>query len=132
VTKRFAYPLECVCHGTIRLSAGISLVLLATLAGLAKGKDSTFTGEIMDKMCAQMNSHDNMMKSEGATNAKDCTLKCVKDGGSFALYDSASKKVYPLEDTKQVRQYAGERVQITGTYDGSADVLHVKSIVPAK
>jgi hypothetical protein len=98
----------------------------------SSAKDSTFTGEIMDKMCAQMNSHENMMKSEGASNAKDCTLKCVKDGGSFALYDPSSKKVYPLEDTKQVRQYAGERVSITGSYDSDSDVLRVKSISPAK
>jgi len=86
----------------------------------------------MDKMCAQMNSHDNMMKSEKASNAKECTLKCVKDGGSFALYDPANKKVYSLEDSKQVRQYAGERVEVTGTYDSDADILHIKSISPAK
>jgi hypothetical protein len=110
----------------------IALLLSIASAGSSKSKDSSFTGEIMDKMCAQMNSHDNMMKSEGATNAKDCTLKCVKDGGSFALYDSANKKVYPLEDTKQVRQYAGEQVHITGSYDSDADVLHVKAIAPAK
>jgi hypothetical protein len=128
----FTYKLKCTYHGNIRCLAIISLLLLAMFAALAKGKSSSFTGEIMDKMCAQMNSHEDMMKSEGATNAKDCTLKCVKDGGSYALYDSASKKVYPLEDTKQVRQYAGERVQITGTYDSDADLLHVKSITPSR
>ena len=108
--------------------------LLACTAALAfgKSKSGTFTGEIMDKMCAQMNSHDTMMKSEGASNAKDCTLKCVKDGGSFALLDTSSKKVYPLEDTKQVREYAGQKVEISGTYDDDADVLHVKSISAAK
>lgn len=109
-----------------------TLLLLWASAAFSGSKNGTFTGEIMDKMCAQMNSHDNMMKSEGASNAKDCTLKCVRDGGSFALYDSASKKVYGLEDTKQIREYAGQRVQITGTYDDDADVLHVKNIAPAK
>ena len=106
----------------------ITLLLATAFVGFSRSKGGTFTGEIMDKMCAQMNSHNNMMKSEGATNAKDCTLKCVRDGGSFALYDSASKKVYTLEDTKQVREYAGQRVEITGTFDEDADVLHVKSI----
>jgi hypothetical protein len=109
-----------------------ALCLAMACAGIIDAKDGTFSGEIMDKMCAQMNSHDNMMKSEGASNAKDCTLKCVKDGGSFALYDASTKKVYPLEDTKQVRQYAGERVSITGNYDSNADLLHVKSISPEK
>ena len=110
----------------------IALLLLTVSAGFSKSKDDSFTGEIMDRMCAQMNSHSNMMKSEGASNTKDCTLKCVKNGDSFALYDSANKKVYHLDDTKQVRQYAGQRVQITGTYDDGADMLRVKSIAPAK
>jgi hypothetical protein len=110
----------------------IALLLLSASGGFSRDKNETFTGEIMDQMCAQMKSHDNMMKSEGASNAKDCTLKCVKDGGSFALYDNATKKVYPLEDTKQVRQYAGERVQVTGTYNDEANLLHIRSIVPAK
>lgn len=109
-----------------------ALSLAIGCAAVSNAKDTTLTGEIMDKMCAQMGSHDNMMKSENATNAKDCALKCVKDGGSFALYDASTKKVYPLEDTKQVRQYAGERVSVTGNYDSNADLLHVKSISPAK
>ena len=110
----------------------ITLLIVTASIGFSRGKTATFTGEIMDKMCAQMNSHDNMMKSEGANNAKDCTLKCARDGGSFALYDSASKKVYSLEDTKQVREYAGQRVEVTGTFDDDADVLHVKSIALGK
>jgi hypothetical protein len=86
----------------------------------------------MDKQCAQMSSHDAMMKSEGAGSSKDCTLKCVKDGGSFVLFDSGMKKVYTLEDNKKVREYAGQRVQISGNYDDGADLLHIKTITPAK
>ncbi len=118
--------------GTMKQILCIALLLSIAPVGYSKSKDGSFTGEIMDKMCAQMNSHDNMMKSEGASDARDCTLKCVKGGGSFALYDYANKKVYALENTKQVRQYAGQRVQVTGTYDSDADMLHIKSISPAK
>lgn len=109
----------------------LTLVFGATLSLLAQDKHNTFSGEIMDKQCAQMDSHENMMKSEGAKNAKECTLACVKNGGSFALLDSQTKKVYPIEDGKKVRDYAGERVQITGSYDQDADVLQIKTITRA-
>jgi hypothetical protein len=56
----------------------------------------------------------------------------VKDGGTFALYDATTKKVYTLEDTKQVREHAGERVHIIGNYDSDTDVLHAKSISPER
>ena len=109
---------------------GLSFVLVSF--GFAQSKDGTFTGEIMDKQCAQMQSHDNMMKSMGAHNAKECALTCVKNGDKFALFDSATKKVYPIDDEKKVRDYAGQRVQITGSYDDDAGVLQVKSIAPAQ
>ena len=107
----------------------IGLAVASTL--LAQSKSSTFTGEIMDKQCAQMGSHENMMKAEGAKNAKECTLACVKNGDSFALMDTKTKKVYPIEGGNNVQEFAGERVQITGDYDESADVLHVKNMTRA-
>src|ERR1700757_3979953 len=77
-----------------------TLTLLLTVASAlcAQSKNGTFTGELMDKQCAQMGSHENMMKTEGAKNAKECTLACVKNGGSFALLDPQTKKVYAIED----------------------------------
>ena len=110
----------------------LTFFLLASLSGFAQSKNSTFSGEIMDKQCAQMGSHENMMKTEGAKDAKECTLACVKNGGSFVLLDSKTKKVYSLEDEKKVREYAGEHVEITGDYDDTKDVLHVKSITRAQ
>jgi hypothetical protein len=112
----------------------LSLALLLAIASAlcAQNKNSTFTGDIMDKQCAQMISHENMMKTEGAKDAKECTLACVKDGGSFALLDPQTKKVYSIEDSGKVREYAGERVQITGDYDKDSDVLRVKKITRAR
>lgn len=110
------------------------VVFLTALLGAASAgfaADKTFTGEIMDQQCAQMQSHDNMMKAEGAKDARECTLKCVKDDGEFVLFDPSSKKVYPIKDDKKVRDYAGQRVQVSGAYDDGANVLHVKSIEPA-
>lgn len=109
----------------------ITLFLAVASAFFAQDNKHTFTGELMDKQCAQMGSHENMMKTEGAKNAKECTLACVKSGGSFALLDPQTKKVYSIDDEKKVREYAGEHVQITGNYDQDADVLHVKTITRA-
>ena len=107
------------------------LFALAPLA-FAQSNGHTFTGEIMDKQCAQMGSHENMMKAEGAKNAKECTLACAKNGDKLVLFDSDAKKVYVIENDKKVREYAGQRVQITGTYDDSTETLQVKTVAPAK
>ena len=107
-------------------------VLLAASSSVFAQDKNTFSGEIMDKQCAQMGSHENMMKTEGAKDAKECTLACIKNGGSFVLLDPQTKKVYPIDDEKKVREYAGERVQITGSYDQGADVLHIKTITRAQ
>lgn len=95
-------------------------------------KGNMFEGEIMDKQCAQMGSHENMMAAEHAKSPKECALACVKGGDSFALLDSSSKKVYVIEDDKKVRPFAGQRVRITGKYDEDAQSLHVKTISAAK
>lgn len=109
----------------------MALLLLLKLPVYAQGKSGTFTGEIMDKPCAQMGSHANMMKEEGAKDAKECTLKCVKNAAPLVLFDPAAKKVYAIDNPKKAQEYAGQQVQITGTYDDDAQLLHVKSIVPA-
>jgi hypothetical protein len=114
--------------GSMKQLLSSGLMLVASCSAFAQSNKATFSGEIMDKQCAQMASHENMMKTEGAKDAKECTLACVKNGGTFALLDPQSKKVYPIDDEKKVREYAGERVQITGVYDQDADLLHIKTI----
>jgi hypothetical protein len=98
--------------------------------GLVQAADHTFTGEIMDSQCAQMGSHDNMMKGEGAKNAKECTLACVKSGGKYALYDPSAKKAYQIDNQKKAADYAGQKVTITGTLDSGSDSIHITNIQP--
>jgi Protein of unknown function (DUF5818) len=117
-----------VLGGFMKQISLLTLLLAASSSVFAQDKSGTFSGEIMDKQCAQMGSHENMMKTEGAKDAKECTLACVKNGGSFVLLDPQTKKVYRIDDEKKVREYAGERVQITGNYDQDTDVLHIKTI----
>jgi len=92
----------------------------------------TFTGEIMDSACAAMGSHEQMMKSEGSKSAKDCTLECVKKMGSkFVLYNPATKTTYQLDDQTKPEQFAGEKVDVTGTLDSATGTIHVESIAAA-
>lgn len=113
-----------------KLITPIALLWAMGLASFAQEKSGTYTGEIMDKPCAQMQSHANMMKEEGAKDARECTLKCVKNGAPLVLFDPDTKKVYSIDNPKKAQQYAGQRVKIAGTYDDDAQVLHVKSITP--
>jgi Protein of unknown function (DUF5818) len=91
----------------------------------------TFNGEIMDSACAAMGSHDQMMKPEGPKDARDCTLKCVQMGSKFVLYNAATKTAYQLDDQTRPEQFAGEKVDITGTLDSSTGTIHVESIQAA-
>jgi ATP-dependent protease HslVU (ClpYQ) peptidase subunit len=111
------------------MKKSLFITVLCVGAGLGdvRAADRTFTGEIMDSQCAQMASHDNMMKGEGATNAKECAIACVKSGGKYALYDSAAKRAYKLDNQKKAGSFAGQKVTITGTLD-SDDSIEVKNI----
>jgi hypothetical protein len=115
-----------------RIAMGIAAASLLVV-GISYGaqKQRTFTGEIMDSMCAKSGSHAAMEKAHGMPNDKaadkQCTLACVKMGGSYVLYNPANKTVYELADQSKFEQFAGEKVKITGTYDQAS-----KTITPAK
>jgi hypothetical protein len=114
----------------MKQSLFITVLCVAAGLGVARADKHTFTGEIMDSQCAQMGSHDNMMKSEGAKNAKECAIACAKSGGTYALYDPAAKRAYQLDNQKKARDYAGRKVTITGTFDSTSDSIHVSDIQP--
>jgi hypothetical protein len=101
----------------------------STTVSLAIAQDRTFNGEIMDSACAQMGSHDGMMKSNAdIKDAKGCTLGCVKGGAKFVLYDAASKTVYELDDQQKPVKFAGEKVKVMGTVDKVTNTIHVTDI----
>jgi Protein of unknown function (DUF5818) len=89
-------------------------------------------GEIMDSRCAIEGSHDKMMKENETKNAKDCTLRCAKTGGSFVLIDPDTKTVYQLDDQQKPERFAGQRVRISGTYDEPSKTMHIESIQSAE
>ncbi len=97
----------------------------------SSGTVRTFTGEIMDSTCAEVGSHKPMLSPNGPRNAKQCTLKCVKMGANFVLYNRSTKTTYQLDDQAMPRPFAGEKVSVTGTFDASTKTIHVKTISAA-
>jgi hypothetical protein len=114
-----------------KFASGLIAAVLLTGICIAAPADKTYTGQIMDNECAQMGSHESMMKKEGTKDAKDCTLACIKGGGKYVLYNSATKKTYQLDDQMKPEQFAGQKVTVTGSYDSAAQAIHVTDIQSA-
>jgi hypothetical protein len=87
----------------------------------------TFVGQIMDSKCATLGSHDPTMKTLGAKDAHDCTLRCAKDG-SFVLYSAENKTVYQLNDQEKPARFAGQDVKISGSYEKASQTIMIVSI----
>lgn len=98
-----------------------------------KAESKAFVGEIWDSPCAIKADHESMAGMVGVDGKdhKECTLKCVEVGAKFVLLVDAAKKVsYELDDQKTPKDFAGEKVKVTGTLNGK--ILHVEKIEAAK
>ena len=95
------------------------------------GKSRTYTGEVMDSACAKAGSHDAMMKQEGASDAKECSDKCVQMGSKYVLYNSSTKRTYQLDDQDKAKEFSGQKVKVTGHFDRATKTVHVESIEAA-
>jgi hypothetical protein len=106
-------------------------VVIATLslaASIALPQSRSFSGEIMDSQCAKMGTHAKMMPGVEAKNAKECTIKCVKIGGKYTLFDASSKSAYQLDNQDKAAEFAGQKVTVTGTLDAASKTIKVESI----
>ena len=102
---------------------------MQNMQGSQSSGTHTFMGDIYDSACAQMGSHQQMMKQEHVKTARECTLKCVDSGSKLVLYNRARKMIYQLDDQDKAKQFAGDRVSVRGTYDPpSTKTIHVESI----
>ena len=115
-----------------RITVGLLAIVFGAMLLSGQNKSATgkvFTGEIMDSQCVGMDGH--AMKDENAKDAKDCTIKCVQDGGKYALYDAKTKSVYSLDDQNKAKEFAGQNVTVSGTLDKKSNTIHVTAISPA-
>jgi hypothetical protein len=109
----------------IALSIAASFLLVTTTIP----KTRTFTGEIMDSQCAAVGSHGLL---HPLTTERDCTIRCVRLGGQYALYNPAMKMAYGLDDQRRPEPFAGGRVEIVGTLDRMTNTIHVLFIRSAE
>lgn len=83
------------------------------------GQDAvqTFSGEIMDDLCAKYKSHEQMMQQMKSMSRDPvvCTRKCVELGAHYVLYDRQKDAMYKLENPEKAEPFAGKAVRISGT-----------------
>ena len=84
---------------------------------LAMGADTSMTGYIADSKCGAKAAHE---------GARECTVKCVKEGAKYVFVNDVDKKVYAIENQDKVADHAGHHVTVTGSVEG--DNLKLSSI----
>lgn len=102
---------------------------LLCAAGTLLSQGRSFAGEIMDSQCANMHSHSRMMQGMNAKDAKECTQKCVHElHGKYSLFDPSTNTAYQLDNQDKAAGFAGQKVNVRGTYDTASKTIHVDSI----
>ena len=102
-----------------------NLLVVAALA--ASPAKQTFTGIITDDNCPKA---DHSQMRMGPTDA-ECAMACIDaHGAMYGLYDG--KNFYTLSDQKTPQQFAGRKVNVTGTLDIKTRTIQVNSIAAAK
>jgi hypothetical protein len=104
------------------------LVLLTSMAvAMAGSAKPIFRGEISDSQCA-MNvhslnrSHEEMIaKNTMGTDPPSCAKACVRRGGDWVL--RIGDEIYRLKNQAGMEDFAGQKVQITGTLDTKTSTI---------
>jgi hypothetical protein len=110
------------------------VLLTATSLANAGSAKSTFHGEISDTQCAMKvhslkRSHEEMIqKSTLGTDAASCARACVRRGGEWVL--RSGDRVYRLKNQAGMEEYAGRRVQVSGTLDPKTSTINNVAIKP--
>src|SRR4051812_42497283 len=111
------------------MSGAMILALMVSLTFNLFAQNKSFNGVVMDSPCALLGGHDKM--AQKGESDKDCTTRCVKAGGKYALFNPADKSWYTLDDQKKAEAFAGAKVVVTGTADASTKTLKVATIKAA-
>lgn len=106
------------------LAGACVLVSLALAARSHAAQESrTFTGVVIDELCA-VSGHAAMRM--GPTDA-ECAKVCAEEHEApFVLLDGT--RVYQLSDQPRAREFAGTRVKVVGVLDGASETIRVTSI----
>jgi hypothetical protein len=110
----------------LRIFVAILMLCAIALAGAGSAK-THFRGEISDTQCAMKvhsleRSHAEMIaKSTLGTDAASCAKACVKRGGEWVL--RSGEVVYRLKKQEGMENFAGQKVEVTGTLDSEAGII---------
>ena len=99
--------------------AFVTLAFAITIAQSDREAGQSFSGEIMDDLCAKDKTHSVMMaqmKSMGNDPAV-CSRKCVELGAKYVLYDRSSDTVYPIANQDKAEPFAGRMVHVSGVLE---------------
>lgn len=99
----------------LRFAAIIAATLFA--AAWTAAADGTWTGYITDSKCGAAAAHE---------GARECTLKCVKEGAKYVFVNDGDKKIYAIDAQDKVAAHAGHHVTVKGSVDG--ETLKLDSI----
>ncbi len=115
-----------------------SLVLpcaIFVFALAASANPRIFKGQIMDSECATnahsaSHSHTEMAGIKGNITNRQCTILCVEQGDSVYMFlDHNGKTAYKLSTPqKDLKQYAGEKVEIVGELEDEGKLIRVSKI----
>jgi hypothetical protein len=115
---------------SLALPCAIFLCVLATAAN-----PRVFKGQIMDSECATnahsaTRSHTEMAGIKGNITNRQCTILCVEQGDSVYMFlDQNGKSAYKLSTPqKDLKQYAGYKVEIVGELDDQGKRITVSKI----
>jgi hypothetical protein len=86
--------------------------------------DTTMTGWISDSICG----------AKGANaQARECTIKCVKEhGAKYVFVNDTDKKVYAVDKQEMLAEHAGHHVTVTGMVEGDSLKLESIKMAPEK
>jgi Protein of unknown function (DUF5818) len=104
----------------IRFATVLAAALFAAVVTMAA--DGTWTGYISDSNCGAKGAND---------KARECTIKCVKDGAKYVFVNDADKKVYVVDAQDKVADHAGHHVTVKGTVEGGTLKLESIDMAPS-
>jgi hypothetical protein len=99
----------------VRFATALAIGLFS--GALAMAGDGSWTGYIADSKCGAKAAHE---------GARECTVKCVKEGAKYVFVNDADKKVYVIDNQEKVADHAGHHVTVKGSVEG--DTLKLASI----
>lgn len=105
-----------------RILCLLALVCSITAFSASAAESKSGIGWISDSMCGA--------KHSGTTPDAECVKKCIS-GGEKPVFVDAKNKVWAIENPDSVKDFYGEKVNVSITANNSAKSVHVDMVMAA-